>query len=460
MRLVNRLYVQLFIFFGAANIVAICLSIATYQSYLNEYQKSINWQEIFSIGFHQYTKVGLMDFKTWSDNIQKEKKITINVFKNNQLVFDGKNHLLKPTETKSSATGKNDLYNAIQNNLYDDSKKPVLNDNLQTIYPVHAVIANFDFKNEHYQLVGFPNSVKSSTKFFTIISIQIILSLFILSFISHYASKKVSNPLYQIKNLASNLHHSLELNYNTTRSDIYEINELEQTMIQMAQDLKSVVNEQKELLWNISHELRSPLNRIGFAVELIQESKGNSPSKYIENIKKDIVILENIIKETILLARIDADVNSFKNKVDINEIVSEAIDTFKILSKGKNISLVKNFSKHHFFIFGHSFWIKQAVSNLIDNAIKFTPENGKIEVLLKKEGQHIIVEVIDNGPGIGKEKQEKLVQPFFRNVKESQGFGLGLSIVQKIAKNHNGYFSIQNGVNSGCIAKLTLNEAY
>jgi signal transduction histidine kinase len=200
---------------------------------------------------------------------------------------------------------------------------------------------------------------------------------------------------------------------------------------------------------DIAHDLRTPLTRARLALERgrtnateLQQLQG-VVDKAVTNIDQSLAIITALLR----LAEIENSRRSAAfSAVPLHEILREVCDIYEPIAENKNIDLRVQV-RHRLNVRGDRDLLFEAVANLVDNAIKFTPEGGKVEVELLRRDQEIVVRVADTGCGIGEEEREAVLRRFYRSdkIRTTPGVGLGLSLVAAIVKLHDFRLAIHPG---------------
>lgn len=215
-----------------------------------------------------------------------------------------------------------------------------------------------------------------------------------------------------------------------------------------------------EFLANVSHELRTPLTVImGYSELLLEQNDekfdGSTRRKFLKTIYQKSEDLLSLINDLIELSRIESGRVEMKmEKLYLEGILNEITDDFSQEALKKKQSLLTDIKKAPLIILGDRGKVKQIIRNLIENAIKYTPEGGKIIVRGYAKNGRIFIEVEDNGIGIARENFDHIYQPFKQingmYHKKNEGFGLGLTITKNLLKYHNGTIDLHSIPGQGC----------
>jgi heavy metal sensor kinase len=236
-----------------------------------------------------------------------------------------------------------------------------------------------------------------------------------------------------------------------------EMDDLIETINGMIARLEESFKRMAEFTADVSHELKTPLCALKGEAEVLL-SRGRVADEYQEGLAHFIERfdqLNRMINDLILLSKTDSSqVELKKDPVRLDLLVNDLGDIFQILAQQKNIVL-KIDPIQETAIVGDKIRLQQLFTNLIDNAIKFTPEKGSIWVTSEENGGNVLVKVKDTGIGIPKEEQENIFKRFYRvdksRSKETGGVGLGLSIAEWIAHAHHGRIEVGSELNKGSI---------
>jgi heavy metal sensor kinase len=246
-----------------------------------------------------------------------------------------------------------------------------------------------------------------------------------------------------------------------------ELGRLIATFNEMISRLQLSFTQIQQFSSDASHELRTPLTIMRGELELALRSKKHSSEEYrkvlssaLEETMHMTVITENLLT----MAKADRGLTNFAtDDVWLRSIVQELFEDCEILAERKHIS-VKLGTLDDALVVGDIVRLRQLLLNLIDNAVKYTPEKGSIEISLFREQRLAKIRIKDSGVGIPAEDLSKIFDRFYRvdkaRSREQGGSGLGLSISKWIADIHGGTISVESEVNNGSIFTVTLPLKY
>ena len=234
-----------------------------------------------------------------------------------------------------------------------------------------------------------------------------------------------------------------------TQSSGDELNTLSQTINRMLSQIEQLVQGVRNVSNAIAHDLRTPLTELRARLEVLSVTRPSSEHTYteIEGAVADVDRVIGIFNALLRLAEIDSGMRrSGFVTVDMAEIAASAVEFYQPAAElsGSRLQLVREGSVT---VRGDRVLLAQAVSNLIDNALKYTPPQGEIIVSVKRGSDRAVeVAVADSGPGIGDEDKPKVVERFYRgdSSRGTPGVGLGLSLVDAVARLHGSILRLED----------------
>jgi two-component system sensor histidine kinase RstB len=235
-----------------------------------------------------------------------------------------------------------------------------------------------------------------------------------------------------------------------------KINYLIGVFNQMTGKIQSLVESNKSLVNAVSHELRTPISRIEFNIELARQSSDlNERNQHLDHIESSIDELKNLVSEMLLYARFDREQPHFNmDDVNIYEWLNGEIEHWK--NNQSKIDILLEMRDESVTGVVERYYMSRVVGNLISNGLRFAKTN--IVVSAQKEGNHIILTVSDDGPGVDYAERDKIFEPFVRldtsRNRTAGGSGLGLAIVKQIMTWHRGHVMVEQSCSGG--AKFVL----
>ncbi|MBF0504990.1 MAG: HAMP domain-containing protein [Candidatus Omnitrophica bacterium] len=260
------------------------------------------------------------------------------------------------------------------------------------------------------------------------------------------------DTIHQIK--AENL--KLRLDIPPTKD---EIESLAITFNDMIARLDEAFCSQRQFMEDISHELKTPLSILKGELEVTLK-RIRSAQEYettLHSSLEEINHLAHIVENLLVLARFDAKTTPLQAMpLDISLLIKESMEDIVLLAQQKKITLHLN-NAHTDAILGDKNQIKRLFLNILDNAIKYTPEGGKITVDLRQQKNDLDIDISDTGIGIPSDELAYIFDRFYRvdKSRSSSGFGLGLSIAQSIALAHGGKIYVKPNIPQGTIFTIT-----
>lgn len=245
----------------------------------------------------------------------------------------------------------------------------------------------------------------------------------------------------------------------------YRNRQIELTLkAEQVEELNKIDRMKTNLLMNISHELKTPLTLTLGPLELLQEKiekEGEKWKKPYEMARRNGKRLQELVQQILDLARLDTNALSLNPEIfEVSKFIKLIVESFESLTLQKNISLLFESEISPFNANVDKDKIQKIITNLVSNAIKFTPEGGQINVSLKKDEQVFILSVQDNGVGIEEERLKNIFDRFHTNhdkvVGSGEGIGIGLSITKEFVDLHNGTIEVESEVSVGTVFRVTI----
>ncbi|MCQ2547123.1 MAG: HAMP domain-containing histidine kinase [Clostridia bacterium] len=295
-----------------------------------------------------------------------------------------------------------------------------------------------------------------------------IFSLILACLISFYLSMRITRPLRKMEKSAKKLAAG---EYGIVFPDGHytELSNLSDTLTGASIELEKSDLLQKDLIANVSHDLRTPLTMIKSYAEMIRDISGDKPEKREEHLQ--VIIdetgrLNNLVEDLLAVSRIQSGKMTLNRSVfDLAAAADSIISTYKgvenrydsngdgIIDEDDKQFHIEFNCKGSFSVNADEDKIKQVISNFISNAIKFCGDDGKVDVSIKQHGKHVRLSVSDHGAGIAPEDLDHVWDRYYRAssnmVRTTTGTGLGLSICKEILTLHKADFGVDSKLGQG-----------
>jgi signal transduction histidine kinase len=242
---------------------------------------------------------------------------------------------------------------------------------------------------------------------------------------------------------------------------------------EMAEKIQSLIESQRRLLGDISHELRSPLARLNVALELARQRSGAEATSALERIQREAEILNEMIGQLLALTRLESGAEEIqKTLFDLEPLVREVVRDADFEARARNRSVRLNVSEPA-VIEGIPNLIRRAIENVVRNAVHYTAAGTEVEInlstasnakdLSSDKPESVIIIVRDHGPGVPNEALAQIFRPFYRvdeaRDREAGGVGLGLAIAERAVRLHGGTLEAKNAAGGGLELTILLRPA-
>ena len=285
--------------------------------------------------------------------------------------------------------------------------------------------------------------------------IALAIALIVLTVMSLLLTLSITRPLSRLRDavhdLGQNTYQKEHLSQLATRRD--ELGILAADFNHMGQRLQDLIKSQRQLLRDVSHELRSPLARLQVALALAERANEEERQRLWPRLQLECERLDTLINEILTLARMDQ-VQAPKQSIVLNELLCKLRDDAALLAPQQQIEISANQSLLY------SGWpdvLQRALDNLLRNALRFNPAPQPIEITVSQWVDYISISIRDHGPGVSDEWLSQLGDSFFRVPGQAQqGYGLGLAIAKRAIEQHDGQLKFSNHPDGGFVATVEL----
>ncbi|MDR1482374.1 MAG: HAMP domain-containing protein [Synergistaceae bacterium] len=288
---------------------------------------------------------------------------------------------------------------------------------------------------------------------------QFILTVLICVGLSLMLMRSFVTPLSELENVAMRLADgdlSVRAGLRVTgRSD--EISSLGKNFNIMAERVEDLIDSQKRLLSDVSHEIRSPLQRMGVASAILRRGTSAEAERYIDHIDVEIERINEMVEELLELTRTAMPVTR-SEQVDVGCIIHSIVKDTEFLCESVNKKIGTDLQE--LYVTGDSALLKRALGNVIHNAVRHAPRDSTVEISARREGVRAIISISDRGNGVPENELEKIFLPYYRTDKAREmsqgGVGLGLAIAKRIIERHDGVISASNAPSGGLVVTVCL----
>lgn len=235
-----------------------------------------------------------------------------------------------------------------------------------------------------------------------------------------------------------------------------ELADLGRDLDRTTERLQRLIESQRRLLHDVSHELRSPLARMQAAMGILRQTPARADSM-IERLEHETRRLDELVGEILTLARLDEDPGSVAPEtIDLRDLIADVVADASFEAQQRQVSVA--FADGPAAAFdGRPTLLLRAVENLLRNAVRHSRPGAVVEVALDADGEHWRIDVTDRGPGIEPARLQKVLEPFVRGgADDGEGFGLGLAIAQRAVQIHGGRLELANREGGGLVATIRL----
>ncbi|MGA7826809.1 MAG: ATP-binding protein, partial [Geobacteraceae bacterium] len=239
-----------------------------------------------------------------------------------------------------------------------------------------------------------------------------------------------------------------------------EVTDLVRDFNRMAERIEKLILAQKQLVRDVSHELRSPLARLNVALGLARRTASPAAAAPLDRIEQEAERLNEMIGELLTLSLLESDSARFeKETFDLSEVIDEVVQDADFEAAGRNRH-VKYEAAEPVMMAGSREMVRRALENVVRNAVRYTPEETAVEVTLQESSNHALIRVRDYGPGVPEEVLQHIFHPFYRIAeardRQSGGAGIGLAITERAVLLHSGEVQAANAPDGGLVVEFRL----
>jgi signal transduction histidine kinase len=248
----------------------------------------------------------------------------------------------------------------------------------------------------------------------------------------------------------------------TMWASVTEIPELGRvTVLRDISAFKALDRLKRDFVTAFTHDLRTPLATVKGYVELVRMDGPvtDRQEEDLVGVTRAANMMKSLIEDLLQLSRLERLEELVREKLHLEETVETSVNSMRALARTKEIDFAWEERQTDLVVEGNPVLLSRAVDNLLDNAIKYTPQGGKVRIKMSRVNTQALISVIDNGPGINAKDLPRVFEKFFRarpELDDIPGTGLGLAIVKTIVEQHGGQVGVESQPNLGSTFTITL----
>ncbi|WP_193164544.1 ATP-binding protein [Microbulbifer hainanensis] len=278
----------------------------------------------------------------------------------------------------------------------------------------------------------------------------------------YWLARYLSRPVDQLR-AATRRVAAGELDYRVSpslhnRGD--ELTDLARDFDSMTAQLQASMAEQRRLIKDVSHELRSPLARLQVALGIARQKNTGGLDTELDKIGKAADYLEDIISDVLSLPVTGTDQRPLDDVVEIRSLLEALLEDLKGEAQAKSLHFDLQFNADEMLVATRGSSLTAALENILRNAIKYSPPGGSVTLRAEAHDGNCRIRVIDSGSGVAEDELKAIFRPFYRTdtarTRESGGFGLGLAIAQRTILHHGGSITASNVAGAGLCVEIQL----
>lgn len=456
----KHLYWKIFLWFWVANVITLVITVLLTQQVVQTIQDatSPNWETLASEVVMVYESGGEMALEDW----QRQQRM--NVFLLNEFGLPiNERPLPRPVRNHLALLSDND-------NL-THTRLP----NGETLACVTQTgMDGMEYRVVTYQRpdgrLAFPTSRRGPVPSLPPVrqpmdawwkagpvTIRTAISILVIGILCFFISRRLTRPLVRLQNTAREFAAGdLSARVGDTNNRQDEIGQLSTEFDHMAERLQRLVEGQRQLLRDVSHELRSPLARLQVALELARSGNTNQ----LDRVEREAVRINELIEDILTLARLDEPSSRLHTQpCNLNQLLTGLIADAEFEAAQKKVT-IQTALPDKLILPADANLLSSAIDNVLRNAVHYAPANSAIMVKGTLTEGTFTLTIRDYGPGVPEDDLPRVFEPFFRvstaRDRQSGGHGIGLAIVERAIRAHGGHVSAENAAGGGLQITVTL----
>jgi len=290
---------------------------------------------------------------------------------------------------------------------------------------------------------------------------RLLLATLVSGFVCFGLARYLARPIVRLRETAQQLARGdLTARAEETRRQD-EIADLVYDFNRMAERLQALMESQKQLISDLSHELRSPLARLNVALALARQRAPQDQEGVLNRIELEATRLNEMIEKMLTIAKLETGEQQPQSRVDLAELLREVVADANFEARSRDCRVVLDVDECH--ALGNSGLLRSALENVVRNAVRYTGEGSDVQVKLSCDGVSgrdglAVITVRDHGPGVPEQELDNLFRPFYRldtaRTRDTGGSGLVLAIAERAVRLHGGAISASNIKGGGFLVEM------
>ena len=429
--------------------------------FLSSFYKNEKTNEIKNVAEKIKENQNKNNFDQIINDLSFDKEVCISITNDEQSLYEtsffGKGCM---REERDKLLYMNDFINSNkESKSYEIVNKHFNSDTL--LYAVKLDNSKYAFINTSIDPID--STTKILEKQLIIVTIIVLLLSII---VSYFISKHLSSPIINLNSQAKNIAKGDFSKEFDDKSNILELNELSTTLNYARKELERTEELRRDLMANVSHDLKTPLTMIKAYAEMAIDLHSKNKKKQkedIEIITSETDRLSLLVEDILELSKMQSNIENLNiEEFDLISLSEEILKKYNLYQETENYKFIFNHNEEIIKIAADKKKIQQVIYNLLNNAINYTGEDNTVTLNINKNKDKILVEIIDTGKGIKEEDIPYIWDKYYKNKKKHKrnliGTGLGLSIVKNILEMHNYKYGVKTKQNEGTNFYFEINE--
>lgn len=420
--------------------------------FLGNYYKSVKTNDIKTVANKVKRNYNKINFEENINNLALDKEVCIEIIDKNLFSLYTSSFFGKGCLNNSNQTG-NYKQDFINDNVSEKTYN-LINNRFNNEILIYAVKLN---NNEYAFINTSLTPIDQTTK---IIRKQLILVTFVvlvLSFIlAYFISKHISKPIIKMNKTAKSLAKK-DFTVSFDNGKIKELNELSSTLNYAKDELSKTDELRRDLMANVSHDLKTPLTMIKAYAEMsidLHKGKIKKQKEDMNTIIAEVDRLTVLVNDILVLSSMQSNIEELTlEEFDLVSLIKEVLKKYKVFQELENYKFNFLYNEDKMLINADKRKLEQVIYNLINNAINYTGEDLTVTIKATKDKESILVEIIDTGQGIKQEDIPYIWDKYYKKEKKHKrniyGTGLGLSIVKSVLELHKYEYGVKSEENKG-----------